>query len=428
MKHFWIVVLLVIGFSAIIKLPTFNLPHKEGDEIAFWYLTKNWIETGEYTLKGSPLAQTKLYFGRANREMPVHPPMFPLLLRPFVKYNAPDKAVIASWIGHFLTILAVALIGRYLFLSYGLTLSAFSPLFWIPLLGIATDPIMTYVSGILWIDNLHAGWAALAVAFTMMAGSSQRPKLMYLFAGILLGLALLSKVTSVIIIPIIIYVILISESDKKSKIQALLLGAVPALILSLPWYVPLYNTMGEFIFPTGIAPEYKAMLANMSPEELIAHKESIRCRFCEAGASSPWYYLIAKLPLLTPLVVVGFAFYIAFYFLYVKTLNGFQQLRFAIPFFWFSLVFSIAVFLQLYIHRRLTILVASIYIMFYMLIAFSEKYDNLKKYQPILLFLGMTGIIYATIGASYYLFRGNSAEIFSILELIGIVKLWGTAP
>ena len=427
MKHFWIVVLLVIGFSAIIKLPTFNLPHKEGDEIAFWYLTKNWIETGEYTLKGSPLAQTKLYFGRANREMPVHPPMFPLLLRPFVKYNAPDKAVIASWIGHFLTILAVALIGRYLFLSYGLTLSAFSPLFWIPLLGIATDPIMTYVSGILWIDNLHAGWAALAVAFTMMAGSSQRPKLMYLFAGILLGLALLSKVTSVIIIPIIIYVILISESDKKSKIQALLLGAVPALILSLPWYVPLYNTMGDFLmWGGGGPPEYQEMLANMSPEELIAHKESIRCRFCEAGASSPWYYLIAKLPLLTPLVVVGFAFYIAFYFLYVKTLNGFQQLRFAIPFFWFSLVFSIAVFLQLYIHRRLTILVASIYIMFYMLIAFSEKYDNLKKYQPVLLFLGMTSIIYAAIGASYYLFRGNYAEIFSISELIGIVKLWGT--
>ncbi|HAI70295.1 MAG TPA: hypothetical protein DCM38_12775, partial [Gammaproteobacteria bacterium] len=28
------------------------------------------------------------------------------------------------------------------------------PLFWLPLLGIATDPIITWVSGKLWIDNL----------------------------------------------------------------------------------------------------------------------------------------------------------------------------------------------------------------------------------------------------------------------------------
>ena len=248
MKHFWLVTLLIISFSAVLKLPTFNLPHQEGDEVAFWYLAKNWIETGKYTLKGSPLSKNPVYIDRANREIPVHPPMFPFLLRPFVERNAPNKAVMVSWLGHLLAILAVALIGRYLFLAHGLARSAFSPLFWIPLLGIATDPIMTYVSGILWIDNLHAGWAALAVAFTMMASSARYPKLIYIFAGILLGLALLSKVTAAIIIPIIVYVILVSETGKKNKIQALILGAVPALILSLPWYVPLYFTMGDFLF------------------------------------------------------------------------------------------------------------------------------------------------------------------------------------
>jgi len=368
------------------------------------------------------LAET--YHNRANREMPVHPPLFPLLLRPFAKYNALDKAVIASWIGHFLAILAVALIGRHLFFSYGLTLSALSPLFWIPLLGIATDPIMTYVSGILWIDNLHAGWAALAVAFTMMAGSSQRPWLMYLFAGILLGLALLSKVTSTIIIPVIIYVILISKSDKK--ILALLLGAVPALILCLPWYVPLYNTMGEFIiFGGNLPPEYQVMLANMSPEELAVHKESIRCHFCEAGASSPWYYLIAKLPLLTPLVAIGIIFYFIFYFVHIKTLDWVKQLHFLMPLFWFLVVFSIIFYLQLYQHRRLTLLVASIYFMFYMLLVFSEKYKSLKKYQTPLIFLGSYSIIFGAMTGGYYLFKGNYAEIFSLPELIGLVKLWG---
>jgi len=426
MKHFWFVTLLIIGFSAVLKLPTFNLPHQEGDEVAFWHLTKNWIETGKYTLKGSPLSTSKVYFSRANREMPVHPPMFPLLLRPFVERNAPDKAVVVSWLGHLLAILAVALIGRYLFLAHGLAQSALSPLFWIPLLGIATDPIMTYVSGILWIDNLHAGWAALAVAFTMMAGSAQRPKLMYIFAGILLGLALLSKVTSAIIIPIIIYVVLVSESDKKSKIQALLLGAIPALILSLPWYVPLYYTMGQFLlFGDGNPPEYYEMIANMSPEELAAYKESSRCHFCETRANSPWYYPLAKLPLIAPLVLLGIVFYLIFYFLYIRTLDKFKQLNFVIPLAWFTLVFSIAFYLQLYIHRRLTILVASIYVMFFMLIVFSEKYRPLKKFQNLLLLLGSISIIYGAMTGGYYLFKGNYAEIFSIPELIGLVKLWG---
>lgn len=426
MKHFWLVTLLIIGFSAVLKLPTFNLPHQEGDEVAFWHLTKNWIETGKYTLKGSALSRTKVYFSRANREMPVHPPMFPLLLRPFVERNAPDKAVVVSWLGHLLAILAVALIGRYLFLTNGLAQSALSPLFWIPLLGIATDPIMTYVSGILWIDNLHAGWAALAVAFTMMAGSAQHPKLMYLFAGVLLGVALLSKVTSAIIIPIIIYVVLVSESDKKSKIQALLLGAVPALVLSLPWYVPLYYTMGDFLFfGGGHPPEYQAMIDNMSPEQLAAYKESARCGFCETAGNSPWYYTIAKLPLLAPLVLLGIVFYLIFYSLYVRTLDKFKQLNFVIPFAWFTLVSSIAVYLHLVIHRRLTILVASIYVMFYMLIVFSEKYRPLKKFQNPLLLLGSISIIYGAMTGGYYLFKGNYAEIFSIPELIGLVKLWG---
>jgi len=426
MKHFWLVTLLIIGFSSVLKLPTFNLPHNEGDEVAFWYLTKNWIETGKYTLKGSPLSTNVLYFGRANREMPVHPPMFPLLLRPFVERNAPDKAVVVSWLGHLLAILAVALIGRYLFLAHGLAQSALSPLFWIPLLGIATDPIMTYVSGILWIDNLHAGWAALAVAFTMMAGSAQHPKLMYIFAGILLGLALLSKVTSGIIIPIIIYVVLVSESDKKSKFQALLLGAVPALVLSLPWYVPLYYTMGDIpLIHGGTSPEYQAMIANMSPEELAAYKESARCGFCDTADNSPWYYTIAKLPLIAPLVLLGVVFYLIFDSVYVKTLDKFKQLNFIIPFAWFLLVFSIAVSLHLVIHRRLTILVASIYVMFYMLVVFSEKYSPLKKYQNPLLLLGSISIIYGAMTGGYYLFKGNYAEIFSIPELIGLVKLWG---
>ena len=95
------------------------------------------------------------------------------------------------------------------------------------------------------------------------------------------------------------------------------------------------------------------------------------------------------------------------------------------PLFWFLVVFSIIFYLQLYQHRRLTLLVASIYLMFYMLLVFSEKYKSLKKYQTPLIFFGSYSIIFGAMTGGYYLFKGNYAEIFSLPELIGLVKLWG---
>ena len=63
--------------------------------------------------------------------------------------------------------------------------------------------------------------------------------------------------------------------------------------------------------------------------------------------------------------------------------------------------------------------------MFYMLLVFSEKYKPLKKYQTPLIFLSSYSIIYGAMTGGYYLFKGNYAEIFSIPELIGLIKLWG---
>ncbi len=423
MQYFWVVVLLLISFSAILKLPTFNLPHNEGDEVRFWYLTKNWIETGHYTLQGSPLLRVPAYLG-TNRKMPVHPPLFPTLLRPFAQHNALNKAVMASWLGHFLAILAVALMGRYLFLYYGLTLSALSPLFWLPLLGIATDPIMTWISGILWIDNLHAGLAALSIALAMMANQAYRPKLMYFFSGVILGLALLSKVTPAMIIPLLFYIIVVGETDNKKRIQALLLGAIPALLLASLWYVPLYLTMGELIFPKTPV-EIQAMLDNLSPQALQAFEQASYCGFCQMAINSPWYYQWPKLSLISPLFLVGISFSFLFYILYIRTLEVVKRGHFLIPLFWCLGVLSILTYLQLMIMRRTTLLIASLYVMFYMLIVFSEKYQPLKKYQPLLLLLGAVSIVYSAIGGGYYLFKGNYAEIFSMPELAGFIKLWG---
>jgi len=444
LQYFWAIVLLVIGFSILLKLPTFNLQHHEGDEVRLWYLAKNWAVTGHYTLQGSPLFNIFPHYEPyyAHRKMPVHPPLFPALLRPFIQYEfaqyenipqtnnvaiieaiyektAPHYAVIASWVGHLLAILAVALIARYLLLYHKLSLSALSPLFWLPLLGIATDPIMTWASTKIWIDNLHAGLAALSVAFTMMASSSRYSQMMYFLSGILLGLALLSKITAAIIIPVLIFIVFVHETDTKKRIQALLWGSMPALILSLPWYIPRYlpQLMIEKI-------PVRKILENPPINEYRG-----MCEFCKTASHKPFYYYLTKLSLIAPLILIGIGFYITLFFAYVKKLPLRDSLRFFVPVVWFLFVLAtVSLYLSFYgtfIMRRITLLIPSLYVMFYMLILYSEKIRPLKKYQPLLLFLGSLSIVYSAISGGYYLLLGNGdAEFFSLAELAGIVKLW----
>ena len=434
-QYFWTVVLLVIGFSILLKLPSFNMKHVDGDELRFWYLAKNWEVTGDYTLQGSPLFRLLPNYAPyyAHRKMPVHPPLFVALLRPFISYEfaqyenipqhldmekveaiyakiAPRYAVIASWIGHLLAILAVALMGRYLLIYHQLSLSALSPLFWLPLLGMATDPIMMWVSTKIWIDNLHAGLAALAVVFTMIASSSRHSHITYFLAGVMLGLALLAKITAAIILPVIIFIIFIHETDFKKRMQALFIGIIPVLILALPWYIPRYLTT-----TAGIS--------------AIPNPYAGTCEFCNVLNTRPFYYFLLKLPLIAPLVLVGFSFYIIFFFNYVKQLTITDNLRFFIPMIWGVFVLTaVTLYLSLsygsFIMRRLTLLIPSLYVMFYMLIIYSEKVRSLRKYQQPLLFLGGISIVYAAISGGIYLLHDEGpAEFFSLAELTDMINL-----
>jgi 4-amino-4-deoxy-L-arabinose transferase-like glycosyltransferase len=413
-SYFWAVVLLIMAFSILLKLPTLNLRHEEGDEVRFWYLTKNWIATGNYTLQGSPIFNIptfKAYYG--YRQMPVHPPLFPAVLRPFAQYeNIPHYAVMASWLGHLLAILAVALIARYLIHYHNLSFTAFSPLFWLPLLGIATDPIMTWVSGKLWIDNLHAGLAALSIALALMANRFHYRQLIYLLSGILLGLALLSKLTAALSIPVIIYIVLTNEPNTKKRLQALLWGAIPVLVLSLPWYIPRYLT------PLPEAPT-------------VDWTGVQQCIFCNVVASKPFYYFFLQLILISPLIIIGLSFYFVFYLSHFrKSLGIIQHLHFLIPLFWclFTLI-AITYYVSNYntfIMRRLTVMLPSLYVMFYFLLIYSAKFEILKKYQPLLLLLGMLTIVYGAIGGGYYVFHADVyPEFTSLPELARLLEVTG---
>lgn len=408
LKHFWKVVFLLVCFTMLLKIPTFNLPHNEGDEVAFWHLANNWLKTGAYTDKGPDLTPYPAYIDRFTRDMPVHPPLYTALLLPFAKYQVQKYAVLASWVGHIMAIFAVALIGRQVYRTSKDVQSALSPLFWVPLLGIATDPVMTWISGILWIDNLDAGFAAMTIAFALMASTSKRPPVMWSLAGVILGLGLITKVTVGMIIPVLAYIVYLLP-DNRERISATLYMVVPALLISMPWYATLYFTMGELIFPK----------AHLAPG-VFQHPP---CPFCEISASRPPYYFFLKVILSTPLIIVGLCG-LLFALIRKEYLNtGLRLPNLSIPLVWFVVIIVAATIVGSFVMRRISILFPAIYVMIYFLNSWLED-KGMREAQKVVLILSALTISYAGIGGGYYLFHGNHAEFFSPLELAGVINLW----
>ena len=52
---FWTVTLLFVLFCLALKLPTWNIRHREGDEAIYWQLSRNLVQKGEYNLSGTQI-------------------------------------------------------------------------------------------------------------------------------------------------------------------------------------------------------------------------------------------------------------------------------------------------------------------------------------------------------------------------------------
>ena len=144
-RGFFLILALALLICAFLKVPTLHYPHAELDERIYWQLAENLAQKGQYSLQGTELLGT-LPPGIFNHPLFHHPPLFATLLIPFVLVGAKDAAVVASWLGHLLAVLAVALVGRHA-LRRSVGANTFtSPVFWVPLLGICTDPLLLFVS------------------------------------------------------------------------------------------------------------------------------------------------------------------------------------------------------------------------------------------------------------------------------------------
>ena len=395
--RFWLVLSMLLVFSAVLKLPTLYFPHTEPDEQVYLNLATRLLTSASYNLEGTEIIK-QLSPGIYDHPLFFHPPLFPASLIPFVYWKVENFAVLISWLGHFLCIISVALIGRRMAFAYGLDSDRNSVVEWLPVIGVCLDPLLTFVSRKLWIDSLLSGVCAASLAAFFCARYSQRRSLWLVVGSILFGLAGLSKMSALILTPVVIYLILTPEAHRRSKITELCLGCVPALLLALPWYITFYHTYGV-LFPSWMKPD----------EWSIQHYPFVRVML----ERTPGYYLF-KLAAIAPISLLCFGVYGLNRPLWASRVSLVAPM-------WFLLYFTTISYLGLhgtgFQMRYIAPLVPSIYLMLYAVLDRSRRGNEVISIGVLLLLLyaGMTGAI--------FLVSPQFDEIYSVFELIGWLRL-----
>jgi hypothetical protein len=138
-----LVVALFLALAFLVKAPTLQYAHREADEIVYFQLAQQLYEKGTYSLQGTDILK---HLPPAIYDRPLfhHPPVFPVLLIPFVALRNIQWAVFASWLGHGLCIVAVALIAREIQKRRGGDRNGFHPELWVPLVGVSRNSIMRF--------------------------------------------------------------------------------------------------------------------------------------------------------------------------------------------------------------------------------------------------------------------------------------------
>jgi 4-amino-4-deoxy-L-arabinose transferase-like glycosyltransferase len=281
---FLVLVLSAVFTAILLKLPSLDFPRDETDELIYWQLSKNLLRTGEYSLRGTEILPS-LSPGMYDRPLFHHPPLYPVLLTPFVALDSPRYAVVVSWLGHVLCILAAAIVVRH---AAARSQGRFSPLailLWLPIVGVGADPVLTFVARKLWIDGILAGLIAISAALLLVADDGRFRRLLLLSSGVLLGLAALAKLSALALIPVYLWAVFLKYGRSRKAWEAVLLLS-PACLLILPWLIVFYVKCGV-ILPSWVKPD----------AWLIEHNA-----FVKTLVNRSWYYYFLKTTILLPLL------------------------------------------------------------------------------------------------------------------------------
>lgn len=324
--------IILLAFTIVLKLPSLKTPHVECDELIYITLAKKLYHTGSYNLQGTPILQ-KIAPEMYDKPLFFQPPLFILMSIPLVMNFSDNAAVILSWLGHILVLLS-------LFLFLRKILGRNNPTLLMVLLLAATDPIMVFASNKIWLDSLTAGWASLSMFLFWKACSEEvfGRKIRYaFFSSLVLGAAVLTKVTTVLLGPFYA-LLLIRYALKAPTKKGILFGSaslLPALALTLPWFLLTYIQYGKLI-DTPVLPEG---LIQTNP-------------YIQMVISRPPYFYLKEIVLITPIILFPF----------IHSLIGIRKLTFHACTLWISFFSVIGgftcfalVYHQAYVVRYLTL-------------------------------------------------------------------------
>lgn len=320
-----------------------------------------------------------------------HPPLFPALLVPFVLTGSKSAAVLVSWLGHSLAVIAVALVGRHVLhrLPHDARISL--PAFWLPVLGVSADPLLMFVSRRLWIDSLLGGLTALVVA-TVLVAEGKRRRAVLAVGGGLLGLAALAKLTALILVPVVLIAGVRADATWKDRTLSLAAMFLPVAILVAPWLLLFYLQYGV-LTPSWVQPDARLM-------ELFP--------FVRAAVGRPWYYYGAKLLVIMPLALVAA-------WLLIRERHLWRNAAIQIAAAWFSVVVVTLTLMGIvgygFQMRHITSAVAAVYVI--VLAAL------LERDRPVLLMVCGFSMLVGTVTGAMHLLAPEFDEIVSLLRIAG---------
>lgn len=390
-RRFIAVCTAIILLCLSLKAMTWFFPRLESDERIYLALTANWIETGRYTIQGTGVIEF-LNLPRSMYDKPLfhHPPLSAALLAPFVKVGNQNAAILGAWLGHALAVVGVALVcWSWRRRSWRAT----NLLLWLPVLGVALDPLLAFCSRKLWPDNLAGGFVALSFGL-LCVGLRARRAGPTLAAGIAVGLAMLGKLTAVFILPVGLLLIAISLSgDAVRRRRFLVAFIVPAVLVVTPWLAVFYGHYGR-LTPDWIRPTTELIAANP---------------YTAREMSRVWHYYLSQSAMIAPLILV------------LTTAAVFSgrhllTLRLGVPIAWLIAVWLGLMFFVARGHgmqmRYLTIAAPGPYVLLAALLARADPRRSLLPLCAIL------AISYAAIQSGFYLFEGRYDEIMSVPEIV----------
>jgi 4-amino-4-deoxy-L-arabinose transferase-like glycosyltransferase len=386
---FWKITLLFVGFSLVLKLSSWNFPHNLGDEPIFWGLSENLIQKGEYNLSGKPILQ-KLPLSAYDRKLFHHPPLYPTLLMPFVLWGSTQTAMLLSWGAHGLTLVAIALILRSMLAAGPEGFDSLSPCFWIPMLGAAVDPFLMFMSTKLWIDGILTALVTLSMSFFILAGRARKPALLLASGGVVLGVAALTKLVAVVLMPVAAAVIWFEvRGNLKTFLRSALIAFVPVVVLVSPWVAIFYRQYGE------LTPSWFH----------VRGSEFMQMPFAVAWIERPVTYYLAKTGMVQPLFVLGLVFCL--------NRTALANLTYRIGLIWCVGFLAAITFLSTdfgFQMRYIGPMVPAFYLML------SGLLQCAHRRRGELALAGMFCIAYAACSGALYLFNPDYHEVYSFLE------------